>query len=118
VGVRDSINMSLNPSTNFELNTWYKGLVYFGGIIAVLGIFYPVHVLDSERVVLFGLSIFTFGISTWADGRAYIFDYSGKEVKTPFRMASFLRRISIKTIRFMSAIFVVFLICETIGNYL
>ena len=57
--------MGKTTFNNLKIDTWYKVLIYFGGIITFTGIFFETKLFDNKNVVLFGLGFFLFGIGTW-----------------------------------------------------
>lgn len=59
----------MSNSTEFfgklNINIWYKLLVYFGGIIFISSLFFPVHGLNQVFVQKFGLAHFLAGLFIW-----------------------------------------------------
>lgn len=48
-----------------NLNVWYKLLVYFGGIIFILSLFFPIQNLSQTFIQQFGLAHFSIGLFFW-----------------------------------------------------
>ena len=66
---------------NFKIDAWYKVCIYLGVIIFVGSIFTPTIIFDNEDLVLFGLGLFLFGLSSWKNQKGAIFLPNGEEIK-------------------------------------
>lgn len=47
------------------LDTWYKALVYLGGLVLVLSLFIEVRGISNYQVQMISLGIFLFGLGEW-----------------------------------------------------
>ena len=50
---------------NFLIDTWYKVLVYLGGILFIFGLFIPSRVITNKQLILFSLGLFFIGLGEW-----------------------------------------------------
>jgi hypothetical protein len=50
---------------NLVLDTWYKALVYVGGLILLLSLFIEVKGIANQQLQLLSTGIFFFGLGEW-----------------------------------------------------
>ena len=50
---------------NLVLDTWYKALVYFGGVVLILSLFVEVKGISNTQLQLLSAGIFMFGLGEW-----------------------------------------------------
>lgn len=64
--------MSLgNLFKNFAIDSWYKSLIYIGGIITIASLFFETKAMTNQRALLLGLSILLIGLGEWKNHKIF-----------------------------------------------
>jgi len=50
---------------DFAIDTWYKAVMYLGGIVFVVSLFYPVKGLTNSQLQLLSGGAFLLGLGEW-----------------------------------------------------
>jgi len=50
---------------NLVLDTWYKALVYFGGVVLILSLFVEAKGISNSQLQLLSAGVFLLGLGEW-----------------------------------------------------
>jgi hypothetical protein len=56
---------------NLVLDTWYKALVYFGGVVLILSLFIEVKGISNNQLQLLSTEFFLFGLGEWKNHKFF-----------------------------------------------
>jgi len=54
-----------NLFKNMAIDSWYKSLIYIGGIITIVSLFFEAKAMTNQHALLLGLSLLSIGLGEW-----------------------------------------------------
>jgi len=68
----NSIMTEPNPFAGIKLDVWYKTLIPFGGIMALISLFYSPSFIEQKELFVLGCGLFLLGIGEWKNQKYMI----------------------------------------------
>jgi len=62
----------VNPFSSLKLDVWYKALIPFGAVLAIIPFVYSPQFITQKELFVLGCGIFLLGLGEWKNQKYYV----------------------------------------------